>query len=357
MSRIGITLLDVEKAALEIQAQGKIPTIDRIRAILNTGSNTTIGEHLKTWRSKQVDGKGNIPQTLLVLVTKLWEELQADANERINSLLAEHHESEKTLKQTITQLNQKNAQLEKDLHHQQETLFAEQQAGQASIAELEKLKQSHEKVFLTQQGLVEKLEGSNAENVRLHHLASQMQANLSHYQDAIQQLRAQQVIEFEKQQSSWKQEATLLKQRLTEANAQIKVLDQQIIQYEFISAQNKEQLLRLNGDHEVMQNKFNENMRSLAVVTERFNDREKTTQSQCALIEKKDKYISSMEKENAVLFDKIVRFEKELHYANEKIASLRDEKLFLSQEKTELLCQVRQLTQKNKFPLSTPIEG
>ncbi len=49
MARPGITSFDVSKAAQQITGQGKAPTIEFIRILLGTGSNSTIGFHLRTW--------------------------------------------------------------------------------------------------------------------------------------------------------------------------------------------------------------------------------------------------------------------------------------------------------------------
>jgi hypothetical protein len=43
---IGVGLLDVEKAALELQGRGKNPSVDAIREVLGTGSKSTIAQHL-----------------------------------------------------------------------------------------------------------------------------------------------------------------------------------------------------------------------------------------------------------------------------------------------------------------------
>src|SRR5436190_21799794 len=52
MGRTGITYENVAKAAAEILAEGAIPTIERIRVKLETGSYSTLGTLLKEWRAK-----------------------------------------------------------------------------------------------------------------------------------------------------------------------------------------------------------------------------------------------------------------------------------------------------------------
>jgi hypothetical protein len=76
MSRNGITYLDVARCAEELSASNEDPTIERIRIRLKTGSNSTIGTHLRTWWTKQdplqqLATKENIPEELIMLLKVL----------------------------------------------------------------------------------------------------------------------------------------------------------------------------------------------------------------------------------------------------------------------------------------------
>lgn len=53
MARIGVTFLDVSKAAEALRAHGQEPTVDRVREHLGTGSKSTIAPLLKRWREQQ----------------------------------------------------------------------------------------------------------------------------------------------------------------------------------------------------------------------------------------------------------------------------------------------------------------
>ena len=50
MARTGISFEDVRNAAESLLGRGLNPTIQRVRELLGTGSNTTISEHLKIWQ-------------------------------------------------------------------------------------------------------------------------------------------------------------------------------------------------------------------------------------------------------------------------------------------------------------------
>mgnify|MGYP006413176901 FL=1 len=51
MARIGVTYVDIAKAAEIIKSQNQEPTVDRVRQHLGTGSKSTIAPLLKRWRS------------------------------------------------------------------------------------------------------------------------------------------------------------------------------------------------------------------------------------------------------------------------------------------------------------------
>ena len=73
MTRPGVTYFEVATAAQEIIASGLEPTIERIRAKLKTGSNSTIGTHLRVFRTKQdplkqLATKEKIPEELIGLL-------------------------------------------------------------------------------------------------------------------------------------------------------------------------------------------------------------------------------------------------------------------------------------------------
>ena len=52
MARIGITFGDVARAAKILERKGDHLTIENIRGILGTGSNSTIGRHIHTLKGR-----------------------------------------------------------------------------------------------------------------------------------------------------------------------------------------------------------------------------------------------------------------------------------------------------------------
>ena len=102
MGRAGITYIDVASVAGKLASQGKNPTVDSVREALGgTGSKSTIAPLLKQWRAKhQVDeaaAKSQLPPALLLAVKALYEQLQADADLRLNTAMEAQDLAQQTL--------------------------------------------------------------------------------------------------------------------------------------------------------------------------------------------------------------------------------------------------------------------
>src|SRR3990172_7054386 len=143
MARIGITYLDVEKAALQLQGQGKLPTVDRVRDLLGTGSKTTITEHLKRWKAEQSDGQGKLPHELSALVTGLWERLQAQAEQRIIELQSFFEDQTKISQQSLLKAQQETNIFKQQLHQSEEGHIQITQEKQTLEQQLQTQQQSH----------------------------------------------------------------------------------------------------------------------------------------------------------------------------------------------------------------------
>ena len=85
MARIGISFEDVRDAALKLQDQDLLPTVERIRAQLGSGSHSTIARHLRDWRSQQekpADGSP-LPPAALNSLGAAWQALQSETTQAL----------------------------------------------------------------------------------------------------------------------------------------------------------------------------------------------------------------------------------------------------------------------------------
>jgi hypothetical protein len=91
MARVGVDYETVKQTAVKLLSQGSAPSVQKIREVLGTGSNTTIAEHLKIWRDKFAKKTvhhlaTNMPKELIFTFEVLWQ----TAMEHAQNQLAEY---------------------------------------------------------------------------------------------------------------------------------------------------------------------------------------------------------------------------------------------------------------------------
>jgi chromosome segregation ATPase len=346
MGRIGVIYKDVAKAVNELQGQQKPPTVDNVRQVLGTGSKSTIARLLREWKqtnSVTTTDEASLPTELVTLVKGLWERMQentagqaaeyreacdikiVDSNKKLQEKQKAHelsekqrHQSEESLHQAITE--------KKQLQHSLQTKETE-------LAKLnEQLKT-----------LGSKHEDDQHEIKRLHDLLKHIQANLEHFQLATQKLQQEQSLLLEKQQNEHEKQVAQLRQevgtltsekarnqaesfqaakRLNEFESIHEALEQQHQQTQQHFEKVKTAHENLKGEHEAFKAQ-----RQQEVV-------ELTSKTQTA-IELQVKLQVTQENNQALKI--------ELDKALDKIESLRHDYDFVSQEKSHLAGQLKQL--------------
>lgn len=78
MARSGIRYEEVKNAAETLLSRGLSPTIQRVREVLGTGSNTTISDHLKHWQQRMAEAPRAIlppaiPEVVMTALDTLWK--------------------------------------------------------------------------------------------------------------------------------------------------------------------------------------------------------------------------------------------------------------------------------------------
>lgn len=347
MGRTGITLLDVEKAAIQLQGRGKTPTVDGIRELLGTGSKSTITQHLKTWKSKSDETQGRLPQELLALITGLWERLNTQADQRIIEIENSSEQQIQELRQELFQSQRDNTDLKTKLYQLEESLSVERRAKAECDKQLQLEKQEHSKLCERHQGHIHQLEDQRAENARLHQLATNIQANLEHYQNSMQQARAEQTLAMEKQQIQFQQELTVLQHKLSLYLKQYQesenLLNQKNIEFQRL----KEQHHILQQNIESQEQQLQENSQELILFKERYEQYHQQLQTYKNEAVSKNREFIEFEKKIAILTDQCERLKNSLSEKDDKIELLRQEKLFLTQEKSELKGYLKKLATEN----------
>jgi chromosome segregation ATPase len=223
MPRLGVTYSDVARTATKLVEQNIHPTIEEVRKLLCTGSNSTINRHLRQWRDTQgnaMEAEKGLPETLLIAVKGIYAAIQEEAAHKISAIETEAKEK---LNQCDVQLNQ--------LTHQHTILFQTNRALEnkinayqlheiASQKMIDTLNQTIDKKISENQLLQERIDDKKSEIKRITDQLKHAQHNLDHYREAI------------------KQERDAEKQRY---ELQISTLEQQVHQYQanLSTAQNK----------------------------------------------------------------------------------------------------------------------
>lgn len=342
MGRTGITLFEVEEAAAKLQGRGKTASVDNIREILGTGSKSTIAQHLKIWKSKQDVVHGALPSELLALVSGIWERLNTEANKRIVEVESECHDKIQALQATLNHSQRSFEELKIHFHQLEEQCFTERNLKEEHIKWLQDEKQTCIKWQERYQEGTKLIDIQKAENVRLHQLANNIQASYEHYQESVQKARSEQTLIIENQQQEFQKEKSELQDLLSTYREQTHLFQQQIEQRnsECLELKSHYELLKERNVKKEMQ--VEKNSRENVVLQERNEQGEKQIQIYKKELADKDSIILKLEKEVSILSDRNNQLQGALSNAEDKIETLRQEKLFLTQEKSELQGYIKQ---------------
>jgi chromosome segregation ATPase len=348
MARPGVTYLDVANAAQQLVAAGRIPTIESIRINLGTGSNSTLGNHLRTWKSKQdqtqqIATKENIPEELISALKGVWERVVNQSEDRVQSIQEESQ-------QELIQLKQETQRLQKDNAHWQQQYQQTKQERDGFSHEKSAVEQLLANAKIEIAILSEKLVGSDQQNQEkqarvdeLHRQNQQVQSNLEHYRTASLEQRLADQQRYEQQQKQLEQTVQQLNQELTKVRHEKLALQQETQRITFEYDGLRTQLSNLEMQHESVASRLTDTLNELAKKTheqEHWQEQFKTLQvkhndQNQSFIDLKTHYATLMQQLE------IMKIEiKELREQNKLLAH---EKWELGQEKAQLYGQLKQL--------------
>ncbi len=184
---------------------------------------------------------------------------------------------------------------------------------------------------------------SQSENERLHQLLKHVQTNLEHYQAATQQLRLEQDIIVENQRAGYEQRLLQLQQQIegmirekTFLEARCAGLDRDYsasLARETAVIEEAEQLRRkyttLEANYDTLKQNFDEASQELSAKRQD--------------LEVKNHELVECQLKFKMVEDNLSSLQKALSAAEDKIVALRDDYLFMAQEKANLEGQVKQL--------------
>gem|GEM_PF-2145855 len=344
MARVGISYTEVAEAASILVGQQQLPTVDKIRELLKTGSKSTILRHLTAWRRQapqENQEKGSIPTELQGVVQGLWDYLQQQAIDKI-----EVHEQQR--KQQMTELTAQLAAAQQQQQsdssqinglNQELRQVTEQKSG------LEKSLNNHQQQITElqtrYQGLTQHSEQQNAENLRLHQLLKTMQANLEHYQAAIEQQQQQQNMVLDQQRSDHEQQLKALQQQLSDNQQKYEQLrtdclatEQDLVQQQYINQSQQQQLTQLKATH----SELTQQRQQLTQQSQDLQLKNTEQQQQCL----------QQQQHIAVLDNDLMHFKQQ--------SKVKDQEQTKLQKKIEVLQHEKQMLLKQKHHLAGKVE-
>lgn len=116
MARIGVNYETVKQTAVKLLSQGMAPSVQKIREVLGTGSNTTIAEHLKVWREEYAQKTihhlpSNMPKELISVFEVLWQ----TAMEQAQGQLAEYKQTLDGERETMVEVQRETEKVVTDI--------------------------------------------------------------------------------------------------------------------------------------------------------------------------------------------------------------------------------------------------
>lgn len=214
MSRTGIDYDSVKQAAIKLLSQGAAPSVQRVRELLGTGSNTTIAEHLKLWREEHAKKTiHHLPATLPKELIATFEVLWQTAMEHAQNHLAAQKQA----------LDQERAALEQRQHESDKAMEQLKQHAQASATELAQatadIQQCHIELAVMSERLEKQIQACAASTeqyeARLKHAYAQKDELVlqhQHLQEALKTLQEQLNVQAQQFQHIQTRQATLHEQ-------------------------------------------------------------------------------------------------------------------------------------------------
>lgn len=352
MARAGISYFDVTKAAERIVGNGRAPTIELIRNILGTGSNSTIGTHLRAWRvqqdpTQQLAMQANLPEELVALMKGLWERVTLEAQSQIDTIKGDAQNELTQLKAKIQHLQQENARWQQQNQHD----IQEKDGLCQKSTTLEQIISNYKSEIAALQpkldGLTQQLQERQSRIEELNLQNRQLQANLEHYREASVEQRQRDEQRFEHQQRELEQIIQQLKVELTKHSQEKISLRQANEQLCFEKTSLQAEVAKFTASNERLLTKLSETSAALAQQT----STQQHWQTQYAILspqrDEQHKKNIELEVNQAVLLEKIATISEELKAVKAKNKVIAQEKLtlgqenwVLAQEKTKLLQQL-----------------
>lgn len=343
MSRPGITYQEVANAAIQLQGKDEYPTVDRVREILGTGSKSTIARYLKDWKSKtgHILGSDGVPHELISIIKGLWERLQSESDKQITQYQEEAEHKITEIKHSLIEEQKCSKNLQAKIQQIEDAFHQENHRVQVLQQSLEEERRTNTKLSERNDRLSQQLIDQKLETDRLHQLLAHVQKNLEHYQTSIQKSREEQILLQEKQKTEHDREIHFLKQEIIAIMKEKNELQLDLNRLQQETQIFKNQYDKLANTNLTLKKLLDEKSISESILKLKCEQSEKKEINIQNKLEENDKKIIGYEREVTVLSTQLATLQKSINESQNTIQTLRDEKLFILQEKSHLEGQLK----------------
>lgn len=248
MARPGVGYEDVKQAAVTLLTRGQNPSVQRIRDLLGTGSNTTISEHLRRWQqalaaSPKATLPDAVPKDIMPAVETFWlfavehaeaayQALKDEAREQVRDAveqLASTHREVDILRRQLEDARTNIDTMQQQLVDEQDKRRVAEQATIAAQTRMEAIqtaanrfreeterhsRQLHAQLEQTQHAAAQAAEEADA---RLNYERERGEANEARLMGILDQIRTEhgrQQRELLGERQAWQQRENALHQQL-----------------------------------------------------------------------------------------------------------------------------------------------
>ena len=347
MARPGVTYHEVAQAATQLHEQNTRPSIEGVRRILGTGSNSTINRHLREWREKQgtqLEIKQGLPETLLIAVKGLYEAMKDDADKMVATNKAEADQAVRDIQHILTNQERTNRELLqklKALETELQTEIAEKQALSTQSQSLQRqLEKRTDEVELLKQRLQDKDDNTEQLTTQLRHA----QSNLEHFRESTRLQREEELTRHQSHISQLDTEIRALNSRSSNQQAEIARLTTQHQTLEQTNITQSEQIKTLEGKLATTTNKAYESQSQLNLLKDQHDllKDEKATLAQSH--QNNIDELHSLKFQLERIKGEQVGSARALKKAEDTIANISNKNLFLVQENAELKTALKHKT-------------
>lgn len=312
MARVGVDYETIKHTAIKLLSQGHAPSVQKVREVLGTGSNTTIAEHLKTWREEHASKEihhlpANMPKELICAIEVLWQTAMDQAAQQLASIKHDLNEAQEKFRLEKVALEKSDNELKTRLSDALKAVDDKTNQIQVLQSEIavtnEKLTHKTEELItiakqyesLLERAYYDKnteiLKSDNLQS-EVSHLQQQLSDEIKKHQSLLNEertLQEQSEIRFMKlidqartetieQRKRYETAAITQNKKIEVLQSQLSDLEQKHTSQKITLDQKNTRIAELSDQHTQIQIKYHEAVTTIAVLQERLNHTTKQSQ-------------------------------------------------------------------------------